>query len=341
MVNEENHELTDEISDETRRQILQEAGLFISDPRSFPGLKPRLDALIGLDLRFQPIAYNTASTIKEKVRCSVCDKKQPHYHGFIVRTNDGAVGLVGKDCGENHFFGSDGWKRVEAKSRIASEAAIFERRWGPTLAALQSVVQEAQMWEDELSRFNVLKCQFRSTFPQLFQAIAAQQRHGELWSETRVEVPFVNRNGERHIRIDYIPKLICNLKAHWFFENSELSQKLRIQIIALNNCISQLKSEFSPQKARHIVNLLRKIKYQIAEIADQELSIHHLFSESTLISITKWARMEKIAPGNYRYKHGRLKCSDSHYDYGNLQISSALPPKSRYWSTISNKWPQL
>lgn len=332
---------TSELTDASKRLILQEAGLFINDPSSYPGLSAVLDPKVGLDHSFRSVAYDTTVTTQEKVRCSICAQRQLHNHGFIVRIATGEVGLVGRDCGEHFFFGEDGWKLVETNSRIASERAIFERRWGPAKIALEKVIPLAQMWATRIRAVNQLQSEFESALPELWSAIAAKLHDGKLSTEKRNEVPYEDRNGDRRVRIEYVPMIVCDVGAGWFFHETSLHQNLQRQILSLQKCLGQLNANMDSRAVVALSSRLRDIRKNMEDIAAQQALLPKLFNDTTWEKIAKWARAEKIPPANYRFKNGRLKSSDDQYDYGSLPIPALPVDLTLCWDNVRSVWPRL
>lgn len=272
---------TGELTEFSKRQILEDAGLFNNDPTSFPNLSPVLDPKAGLDHSFRPVAYNTAVSTQEMVRCSICEQRQFHNHGFIVRITTGEIGLVGRDCGERYFFGEDGWRRVEADSRVASERALFERRWGPAKAALEKVIPHALSWGTQLYAVRQLQLDFKAELPELHSAIAAKQHDGKLSIETRLEVPYETPSGERHVKIEYVPTIVCDVGAAWFFTGTDLHQIFLYQVRALQSCVTELSADMESKAVVILTKKLREIRINLQDIATQQSMLPRLFNSST------------------------------------------------------------
>lgn len=334
-------DLTGELDDASKRQILQDAGLFISDPSSYPNLALTMNSDVGLDHGFRPVAYDTTLTTREKVRCSICEQRQFHNHGFIVRVATGEVGLVGRDCGERFFFGDDGWKRVEANARIASDRAIFERRWGPAKAAMESIIPLAGAWAQRLNAVTTLQSAFAKELPELDRALVARMRGGQLSTERRIEVPYETPDGERRVRIDYVPTVVCDVGADWFFHKVDLEQAIRKQIRALQNCIGQLNADMESKAVVALIGRLRDIRKHMQDVAAQQAQLTQLLNSATWDKLTKWARVENVPPANYRFKKGKLKCSDEHYHYYDYVDPKVPHGLAECWQQVSERWPRL
>ncbi len=133
-------------SEASRRGILVDSGLFVNDPASYPGLADVMDPSTGIDLEFQPVAYDTRNSTRMKVPCSICPQKQAHFDGAIVRLKDKKVGLVGNDCGKRHFFGDDGWVSLQNRMRVNEDRAVFLARFGPAKDRIDALEPLLTRW---------------------------------------------------------------------------------------------------------------------------------------------------------------------------------------------------
>lgn len=332
---------TGELSEQSKRDILQDAGLFVSDPSSYPNLSLRMDPGQGLDLSFQPKAYNTTATTGVKVRCSVCSHRQPHNHGFIVRLKSGDVGLVGRDCGQNHFFGPDGWIQLEAIARIASDQAIFARRWGPAKAALEKVVPLARQWAARLGELNDIQRSFRAALPDLFDAIRYRLREGKLTTDKKIIVPYRAENGEIKERVDFVSTVVCTIEADWFFGDFDFRREVLGQVRVLELAAAALHSEMQSKEVIEVERKIKTARSKMTDVALAQAQIAQFLSATTWDALAKWARAESVSPANYRFKSGRLKCSDSDFDYGSFSLVAAPSGLEELWIQVRDSWPRL
>jgi hypothetical protein len=105
-----------------------------------------MDPSTGIDLEFQPVAYDTRNSTRMKVPCSICPQKQAHFDGAIVRLKDKKVGLVGNDCGKRHFFGDDGWVSLQNRMRVNEDRAVFLARFGPAKDRIDALEPLLTRW---------------------------------------------------------------------------------------------------------------------------------------------------------------------------------------------------
>lgn len=332
---------TSSIAEDSKRAILLDAGLFIEDPINFPGLALRMDPESGLDLDFAAIAYDTSSTTQEQVRCSVCEKRQWHNHGFIIKLKSGHVGLVGRDCGEKHFFGEDGWVELKAKTKRLTDQALVTARWGTAKHRLVEVNNHLQKWSDELEVLDQAQSEFAEAFPHLAKSIRRELNDGKLTFEREIKRQHVNRNGDHEEWTDFVIETIARVEADWFFCDEQLHPIIGQQMDNLDKVASALRADMTSYNVIACNRSLREARHALEDIAAKSLMFSQLSREDKWKQVAQWAELHKVRYAPYRVENGVIKNQDTRELRGEFRVPKKHRNINSNWDKALEVWPVL
>jgi hypothetical protein len=328
-------------SDETRQEILVEAGLFARDPSAHPGLSLRMDPTCGLDSGFRPIGYDTRHTTGAMVHCSICAQQQEHFDGAIVRLQDGSVGLVGNTCGKRHFFSDNGWTAITNRIREDAEQAIFMARFGTAKERLATVDHLLGVWANKLKIVESVKAQFESEMPQLFTAIRRQVRGGVLSVDEERQVPFRLSNGEIEMRRETYRVPVCRVEAEWFFLTNGLAldvRGVRPQLTKAGNFLHASATKFNVAAVK---KLMRECRNSLEVVADRQRQLASLATENTVRSLAEWAILTQSSQDSYQVSGKVLSRIRGETLMGSVDFGNIPSDLEKFSNGVFAAWPSL
>lgn len=329
------------LSEEDRRSILEDAGVFAPNPSKYPGLSLQLDPSQALDSSFRPVGYDTRLTTGEMVHCSICAQHQEHFDGAIVRLQDGKTGLVGNSCGKKHFFGDNGWSVITSKIRQDEERAIFSARFGPAKESIATVDELLRKWVSSLRGVEAMHDQFKTELPQLFAAIGRQVQTGVLSIDKERQIPVRQSNGDIKMITDFYQVVICRVEADWFFLGDRLAQtvdRIRPQII---ESFGYLSADATTQNITAVKRLMKTCRDSLEIVAKKQEKLKSLKIESTVAKISEWGNLALNSKEKYKVSGQLLFSIQNENIQGSFNFEDFPSDLDLYWHKILENWPRL
>jgi hypothetical protein len=103
---------------------LESVTWFTTDPQGLANVQPIAPAEIGSFII--EVEYKLDSATDEAVRCAHCPTHTPHWHGFVLLTDDGRRYLLGSVCGPK-AYGADYRAASSARNRQARRHEAIQR----------------------------------------------------------------------------------------------------------------------------------------------------------------------------------------------------------------------
>jgi hypothetical protein len=329
------------LSEESRRNILEDAGVFARDPSAFPGLSLKLDSAHGLDPSFRPVGYDTRRTTGVMVHCSICTQQQQHFDGAIIRLLDGKIGLVGNSCGRKHFFGDDGWTSITNRILKDEEQAIFLARFGPAKAQVAIVDDLMGEWVGVLQSVEETRNRFKSEMSQLFGAVCKQIRSGELSIEEERQVPFRHHDGHVEMRSEIFKIVVCRLDVDWFFLGDTLSETVERVRPQLIESLDYLRADATHLNVVGVKRLMKICRDSLQIVAEKQQKLKSLTSEKTIAQIAKWANLTQKGKISYQARGKVLMMIGGDALVGTVNFEKISLNIDSHWNDIKSNWPSL
>lgn len=332
---------TGELTEASRLDILADAGLWTNDPEQYPGLVEQMDPELGLNLSFRALRYDTSLTTKRMVPCSICVQRQPHYKGAIVQLKSNQIGLVGHDCGDRHFFGGDGWKKLQNQLTAAADAALFARRWGPARDALNEVLTRLDQWQSDLQVVREVQSRFSALFPILSSDIAQFISQGELSVDREFRETYRTAAGEEGTRTSFRKEIIFRTKASWFLLGDDLTAHLVSVGKRIGEAKGLLRVDATAQNVTFLKRFLRGVYNDLEDIERMQRELSPLGSATSLQKLAQWANRMGGMDGRFSNQGSLFLAKPKKGEP--IQIDFAMPVAqlSQHWEAVKQAWPSL
>lgn len=329
------------LTDNAKRAILVEAGLFSRDPSTYPGLSMRMDPAEGLDQAFRPVAYDTRHTTGRMVHCSICPQRQEHFDGAIVQLRNGSVGLVGNDCGKRHFFGEGGWTAITNRLQRDSEQALFLARFGPARERVEAIDGILKEWTNQLRIVHEFGRHFQGQLPDLFVAIRRAARDESLHLDEEMQVPIRMKDGGIEMRTVIQPVPVCRLEPIWFFNREDLSYNVQQVRLQLNRAAGFLHSNAKPHNILAVKQLVRDCRKRLEDIAGQQRQLKSLATEKSVGQLAYWGNAVLGEKNTYLANGKKLTAALGDMKHGEVDFGSIPNDLQAHMEAVQAMWPSI
>jgi len=292
-----------------RRDALAAAGLFIEDPEADAGLAFPVPA--GAKIVRLLTSYDTKLTTGRKVRCAGCPTHMKHHKGFRALLDNDLQANIGKDCGEAHSE-PGAWETMNASLSRLQREAYDAARIAPTIANITAAEPMLRSWNERCSSASKFYRAFQDAFPDLAVKIATagQQSNGRLEFQTTRRLSERERrlrNGQtREIRTHH-----CATVPHWrSFRHENPVKSIIAGFRQLAVAKQELASSSAPARVAEAFRMIRAANAKLSAAADEHNQMLRNFSLDWWTGVPRWAKAEKLVPGELRFDDRCLVCDD-------------------------------